>query len=323
MSPKLQIKKSKGAVDISFIIPVYNEEENLPNVLSAIRQFVTNLTYEIIIVDNGSTDSTVSIAQEFGAKVLYNSSSTIAGLRNLGAQSAQGRVLVFIDGDVIITQGWAENISEVLSIIEQDKRVITGSRYGVRTKPSWIEKHWFLPMTQEKANYINGGNLIIDSDVFHEIGGFNDTLITGEDYEFCMRAKQKGIVIINNPKLHVIHEGYPKTLKQFIRREKWHGIQDVYNINSFLKSKPAILSMFYWLSGMAGIILFLYYKSLIYLMSAIFINTAICFLTTLFKRRQYPLSIFSYFLLYHVYFFARGLSLIERLFKIIPYLQIK
>lgn len=314
MSPKLQIKKSKGAVDISFIIPVYNEEENLPNVLSAIRQFVTDLICEIIVVDNGSTDSTVSIAQEFEAKVLYNSLSTIAGLRNLGANFAIGKILVFIDGDVIITTEWATNIPDTISLITQNNRIITGSRYGIRENPSWIEKHWFLPMTQEKANYINGGNLIIDSDVFHEISGFNDTLVTGEDYEFCMRAKQKGIVIINNPKLHVIHEGYPKTLKQFIRREKWHGIQDFNDIYTFLKSKPAMLALLYWLSGILGIGLTIYYQSFIYLAIAIFVNFTICMVSTLKKRKQFSLSIFHYFLLYHVYFFARGLSLIKRLF---------
>jgi len=305
----------KQTTTISFIIPTYNEELFLPKVLSSIKQLVSNIVYEIIVVDNGSTDATTRIAQECGAKVIVDSSKTIAGLRNLGARYAVGKVLVFLDGDVIITHEWVENIFKVVTSIEHNNQIITGSRYGIVTNPGWIEKHWFLPMTHEKARYINGGHLIVDRDVFNEIGGFTDSLITGEDWEFCMRAKQKGMVIFNNPDLRVIHEGYPKNLRQFIRREKWLGIQDFYNISTFLKSRPAIFASLYWFSGILGIFLFLYYKSVIYIIIAFIINSIFCIFATLNKKTQFPLNVIYYFLLYHVYFFARGLSLIDSLLQ--------
>lgn len=170
-------------------------------------------------------------------------------------------------------------------------------------------------MNQEKANYMNSGHLIIDKDVFHEISGFNDALITGEDWEFCTRAKGKGIQIVNKPDLHVIHEGYPKTLREFIHREKWHGIQDFHNFYSFLKSLPAIAALLYWASGIFGIALSIYYKSAIYIAIAIIANSSLCILSTQNKRKRFPLNIIFYFLLYHVYLFARGLALIDRLLE--------
>lgn len=309
----------KKNINISFIIPAYNEEKHLPKVFATINQLINDLVYEIIVVDNGSTDSTVKIAQEFGAKVLTDPSGTIASLRNLGADCAIGEVLVFLDADVFITPKWAKEIVSLTSKLEENNRIVTGSRCGISANPSWIEKYWFLPMTLEESNYMNSGHLIIDREIFNEIGGFNDTLITGEDYEFCMRAKQKGIVIINNPKLHVIHEGYPKTLKQFIRREKWHGIQDASNMRSFLKSKPAILAILYWLSGIFGIVLSTYYGIVSYVLIGVIINAAICIFATINKQKQFPLNKGAYFLLYNVYFFARGLSFIELLFKKISY----
>lgn len=302
-------------VTISFIIPAYNEEKLLPKVLSSINLLVTSVSYEIIVVDNGSTDATPIIAKECGAKVIIDVSKTISGLRNLGASYAVGKVFIFIDSDVVITPVWAENISKVLLSIEQNKEIITGSRYGISKNPSWIEKYWFLPMTKEKSKYINGGHLIIHRYAFYKTGGFNDNLITGEDWEFCMRAKQMGITIVNNPDLHVIHERYPKTIRQFIRKEKWHGIQDFYDISTFLKSKPAIFALLYWLSGLCGIGFSLYYKSFIYIIMTIIINSIFCILATFYKRKQFPLNVGYYFLLYNVYFYARGLVLLERLFQ--------
>lgn len=299
--------------ELSFIIPAYNEEKLLPKVLSAIKRHVVSLVYQIVVVDNGSTDATTQIASDFGATVLVDSSKTIAGLRNLGARYASARTLVFLDADVIITKQWAENIFDVIESIQKNSRIITGSRYGISTNPSWIERHWFLPMTREKGKYINGGHLIIDTHLFHEVGGFSDSLRTGEDWEFCVRAKQNGIMIINNPNLLVIHEGYPKTISQFIDREKWLGIQDFCDISSFCKSRPAIFGLSYCLSGIIGAALFLYHRSVAYIAIAIIINSTLCLTATLSRKKQFRLNVPVYFFLYNVYFFARGFALIHRL----------
>ena len=315
-------KSNKGTekkFTISFIIPTYNEEKFLPKVLTAIKKLVINLRYEIIVVDNGSTDATPRIAESYCAKVIIDASKTIAGLRNLGAQNASGNILVFLDGDVILTKEWTKNIFDVIKQLEIDNKIITGSRCGISLNPSWIEKHWFLPMTFEKSNYINSGHLIINKNVFKELGGFNEQFKTGEDWEFCIRAKNRGVFkIINNPNLYVIHEGYPKTIREFIRREIWHGIQDVNNIYSFIHSKPSIFSLLYLSIGICGIVFFINHKSINFLLTAVILNSTLCFIASLQKRKKFPLNLFYYFLIFHLYFFARGLSLFYKILNIFP-----
>lgn len=298
---------------ISFIIPAYNEEGLLPVVLSAVRNNVHKIPYEMLVIDNGSTDKTVSVARNHGARILEDPNKTIAGLRNLGVKHSTGSILIFLDADVIITEAWGQNISQTILEITENRRVITGSRYGVRNNPSWIERCWFKPMTQEHANYINGGHLIVERHIFDEVRGFNDSLVTGEDWDFCMRAKKKGIRIVNNSDLYVVHEGYPKTLRQFIRREKWHGTQDFRSFNSFRSSKPAILATLYWCIGLFCLALSIYSKSMIYIFVGVALMSGICLVSTFKKRTQYELDLLSYFALFHVYFFARGLTLFEKL----------
>jgi glycosyltransferase involved in cell wall biosynthesis len=278
-----------------------------------IEEAARGFAHEIIIVDNGSVDSTLNIAKGFGAKVLQDSTKTIAGLRNMGAAEAIGKVFVFLDADVMLTPAWAEEFDRVHKVLIAGSRVVTGSRCGISTNPSWIEKHWFLAMTQEIATYINSGHLIIQASAFKEIGGFNDNLITGEDWEFSMRAKQKNFSVLNNPKLEVIHEGYPKSLRSFILRESWHGIQDFQSVKSFFGSKVAMAAMFYWIFLLAGLALTLYLKSIIWIIVAVAINAMICLVATSRKRMRYKLNILPYFLLFNVYFFSRGLSALRRL----------
>jgi len=301
--------------EVSFIIPTYNEEVHLPKVLRSIRDHAVDLNFETIVVDNGSTDSTVEIAGQYGVKILKDSSETIAGLRNLGAGHSLGRVLVFLDGDVLITAEWAAEFGKVLSTLDSNKKLITGSRCGISSDSNWIEKCWYLPMIHEPASYMNSGHLIIRRDLFFELGGFNENLITGEDWELSKRAQKKGITILNNPHLRVIHEGYPKTLREFVRRERWHGLQDFRDIKSFITSKVALITVLYWIIGIAGIALSIYFRSIFYIIMGLIINSILCIVATLRKQRQFPLNIFVYFLLYHVYFFSRGLSVGNRLFR--------
>lgn len=303
------------SANITFIIPTYNEEDFLPQSLKAIELFAVDLSYEVIVVDNGSTDATLDIAQRFGATVYQDSTKTVGGLRNLGAAYADGEVLVFLDADVVITRVWAQEFNDLCIRIEGDNRLITGSRCNIGRNSSWIEKNWFLPMTQQKSGYINSGHMIVARCVFQEIGGFDDTLVTGEDWEFCMRAKQNSCSVVNNPKLLVVHEGYPKDLRSFVNREAWHGVQDFYNLQSLLRSKVALVAILYWITGILGIALAIYYMSLGWFFIALGFNALICLCATFNKRRQYRLNILPYFLLFHVYFYSRGLSVIRRLTK--------
>jgi len=300
---------------ISFVIPAYNEQEIIEKSLLSIKHLMKEIPYEVIVIDNGSTDETVNIVRQFDAKLLIDSSKTIAGLRNLGASHAKGQILVFLDADVMITEQWVENIFKTLERINNvDGAIITGSRCGISNTPGWIEKYWFLPMCYDKkVNYVNSGHLIVEKTYFDKLGGFNTSMITGEDYEICLRAKEKGAIIENNPELHVIHEGYPKTVPNFIKREIWHGTQDVRSFPDFISSKVAIAGFIYLAMLLFGIAVGMLTKSFISVLFCCTINLAIALTATLNKRRKYPLNVWAYFLIYNIYFFSRGLSLVKRI----------
>jgi len=109
-------------MSISVIVPAYNEERYLGKTLKCIqkaKEFLLKkdaVTTEIIVVDNGSTDSTSDIAFSFGARVVTETKHNIARVRNAGASLAKGNVLVFIDADTIVPDELLWRINEVMAI---------------------------------------------------------------------------------------------------------------------------------------------------------------------------------------------------------------
>jgi len=231
--------------DIAFIIPTLNEEAHIGGVLDAVREHAGKcFRYEMIVVDNGSSDRTVEIALNKGAICFQAPKCTISSLRNLGASRTAANVLVFLDADVYLSYGWGERIGEVISRLHCDPDVITGSLYGISEENNWIERIWFAPRTtRTQINYINGGHLIIHRSLFSRVKGFAPELETGEDYEFCIRAKKMGARIENDPSLRVVHAGYPKSIRRFFARERWHGRGDYRSFKTLSLSKPALISL--------------------------------------------------------------------------------
>src|SRR5690348_6577420 len=88
---------------ISFIVPAHNEEAWVGRCVSAIRSGLETVTkpYEIIVVDDGSTDATASIARQHGAQVVRVEHRQIAATRNAGARQAHGDILFFVDADTL------------------------------------------------------------------------------------------------------------------------------------------------------------------------------------------------------------------------------
>jgi glycosyltransferase involved in cell wall biosynthesis len=91
---------------ISFIIPAFNEAKLLPETLAGIRRAadvltVRNVAWEIVVCDNNSTDDTARIAEQHGARVVFEKVNQISRARNTGASIAAGDWFVFIDADSV------------------------------------------------------------------------------------------------------------------------------------------------------------------------------------------------------------------------------
>lgn len=302
-------------MDLSIIIPAYNEDVFIEKCCYAVRNEMqkANLSYEIIVVDNGSTDSTALLVSKFeSVKVFSIERGSVSSARNFGYQNSSGKILAFIDADVVITTCWVEQIIKQFQVLSSC-RAVTGCQYSVRDDPSWIERNWFSCL---KSGHVNGGNLIVSRSAFEILGGFNEILKTGEDVEFCSRAMATdGIFYEKNDGFVAIHLGYPRDLPCFLKREVWHGEGDFASLNYFLNSKVAIVSVFYFFSQLAVIIFFalgLFYYSLVVFILLLFLNSLI----SIYRFREAGLNGFlSKSLLNYFYFSARSWSLVQALRK--------
>jgi glycosyltransferase involved in cell wall biosynthesis len=138
--------------DVSIVIPAYNEEGYLENLLTSIQRKLplSGLDYEVIVVDNGSTDSTSEIANRLSASTISITRRTISEARNIGAKKASSPVLAFLDADVRLTDLWVIELQTQYDTISETP-ILTGSRYIVREVPTWIESNWFTPLSQKKC----------------------------------------------------------------------------------------------------------------------------------------------------------------------------
>jgi len=300
-------------MDISIIIPAYNEEKHLEHTLKSIsRFFPQQYTHEIIVVDNHSTDNTPGIAKQFNTTVLEQQGGTIGALRNSGFAQASGNIIIFLDADVSLTRQWMDNFPNTYNTLLKEPLLVTGSTYGISENASWIESSWFAPLITKPLGHINSGHLIVTRELFNKINGFDETLATGEDYDFSMRAKAVGARIQDNQILFVRHAGYPSTIKGFFLREAWHGMGDFQSFQNFISSYVAILALvqvFLTLSLLVNVFITHNYTVAGYSLLAIFV---ICLSLALYKFRNAPPKILLIdIFLYYLYFIARAYSLIR------------
>lgn len=299
-------------MDFSFIIPAYNETDNIESTISAIRKHTPeNYQYEIIVVDHGSTDNTAELAKTCGATVLSHPEGTIANLRNHGVKHCSGKLLIFLDADIRLTQGWANNIVPVATALIAGERVLTGSWCSISDNPNRLEKYWFKPLQRGDNSHINSGHLIIARLLFDELNGFDEKLETGEDYDISMRAKAANIKLIDNVKLKVIHDGYPENILAFAKREYWHGRGDVASFATILQSRVALVALLFITLHIVLFALILsgnVSASLIVLAAIAGIVVAIAGIK---YRGESILTILINSSIYYVYFWARGLSILS------------
>ncbi len=305
-------------IALSFIIPTYNEEKLLPVALTSITKFVPEeLSYQIIIADNGSRDNTIIVARSFGAQVLVDEDATVGGLRNRAVKLAEGRVLVFLDADVSLTQSWGENITSAFSSLTVNPWQVTGSKCGLPEKPGWIEHYWFKPLLSNKVKYINSGHLITSIDLFNKIEGFDERLESGEDYAFGKSAITLQAEIVNNPSLVVVHEGYPKTLPQFIRREIWHGMGEGKSLRTIKTSNVAIASILFAGLHILTALGFLCFSGGAFGLIGVTLIVVICVFFALIKHKVKTIqSVMIVSSLYYIY-------LMSRFVACLPYISTK
>jgi glycosyltransferase involved in cell wall biosynthesis len=177
---------------ISFIVPAHNEEFELSSTLAAIHAAASNASgpYEIIVVDDASTDATPEIGLGAGAKVIPINRRQIAAARNAGARAAQGEYLFFIDADTRI------NDAHVTGAIAAMQAGYAGG--SARVNMDGLVPIWGRILLRGFSSVYFGLNLGAGAFLFttrrnfETIGGFDEQYFAGEEVYFSLELKKLG-----------------------------------------------------------------------------------------------------------------------------------
>lgn len=212
-------------MQFSVIIPAKNERENIGRCLDSILQVDWDPSeFEVIVVDNGSSDDTPRLAEQKGARVYVQPDLTISGLRNFGACRASGALLAFMDADCTVERSW---LSEAARYLPREDIVCFGSPPQVPPDATWVQRAWYQVRRKKEAlgetAWLESMNMFVRRDTFVRCHGFDETLVTCEDYDISLRLKAFGKVFADAAVV-AYHYGEASTLSHFFRKERWRGI---------------------------------------------------------------------------------------------------
>ena len=204
---------------VSIIIPTLNRCDQLNRtLLSLINLKTPSNLFEIIIVDNGSTDSTAFIVKKYqdensniDIRYFYDSNPGLLTGRHLGAKESKFDILTFIDDDVHVSSTWLDTIIEVMEN-KKDIVFLTGPNLPLYESypPVWLSYFWSEKYNLKKMGWLSlldlGNNVIeispdnvwgLRKNKFEELGGFNPDCITNQYKQFQGNSEsvltQKGI----------------------------------------------------------------------------------------------------------------------------------
>lgn len=195
---------------VSVIIPVYNDPEGIRDCLTALsEQSYPDDRYEVIVVDNGSTDNTRSVISEFS--VALRIEDEIQGsyaARNTGIAHAHGDVFGFVDADCTPEPNWIEAAMSMLT--EQDVDLVSGRvRFEFSEDPSPAErfdaKVNMRNDKHESEGFAKTANVFVRRSVVDEIGDFPSHLQSGGDVYWTQLATKRGFTLAYSPDAVVNH----------------------------------------------------------------------------------------------------------------------
>ncbi len=214
-------------IKISVIIPAYNADKTIAQNLEAIlRQKGLKEKPEVIVVDDGSTDSTESIVKSYPEVIIVKQNNAgPATARNTGAKLAKGGILVFTDSDTVPHENW---LKELTAPFDNEKIYATTGTYSIENPQSPLA---VLIQSEIEAKHKKYGefvafagsyNFAIRKNIFIKIGKFNTRYIMAEDLEFCYRMASLNYNIKYVPKAIVGHY-HPESIFKYLKKQYEHG----------------------------------------------------------------------------------------------------
>jgi glycosyltransferase involved in cell wall biosynthesis len=196
---------------ISLIIPAYNEEKYIGECLDYVIKHAGSKFYEIIVIDNASTDKTRAVAEKRNdaksgsaghtpIRVVTEGRKGLTQARQRGFLEAKGDVLAYVDADTQMPEGWYETVEREFS---KNKNLVCLSGPYIyhdihAAKKVLVRLYWLIlgvPMYNIVGYMVVGGNFAIRKDIVEKMGGFDTSIaFYGEDTNIARRASAHGKV---------------------------------------------------------------------------------------------------------------------------------
>ncbi len=187
---------------VTVVVPAYNEAEFIvPTLKSLINQ--TYQEFELIVVDNNSTDSTAEVAAEYGARVVVQKIKGVAAARQAGFFEAKGEIIVSTDADSVIPENWLE---QIIKRYDQNENLVGFGGLSLLYSGAVSARaagRYLFPLFWQVDKILSGGwnmagfNMSVRKNAFLKIGGFNADLKMGEDIDLSQNLRKVGTVEID------------------------------------------------------------------------------------------------------------------------------
>lgn len=216
---------------ISIIMTAYNEEELLPKALKSVfSQDFPKDDYEVVVVDNNSTDKSAEIARSFGARVISETTQGYVFALSRGTKEAKGEIIAVTDSDTLVATNWLSEIAK--SFAGKNVVAVTGMadmrNLGFITKIiSYLVFYLFVKFNFLIGKpHLSGFNFALKKDVLEKAGGINTDYKMSPDVEIGLRIKAYGKVVFNTKMLaHTSNrrwkDGYVSTAVMYLKGYLW------------------------------------------------------------------------------------------------------
>jgi GT2 family glycosyltransferase/glycosyltransferase involved in cell wall biosynthesis/radical SAM superfamily enzyme YgiQ (UPF0313 family)/MoaA/NifB/PqqE/SkfB family radical SAM enzyme/cytochrome c-type biogenesis protein CcmH/NrfG len=235
---------------VSIVIPVFNGIEFTKECLQALIENTPGELYEVIIVNNGSTDGTGEFLRclEGDIKIIANEINLgFSKACNQGAAVAQGELILFLNNDTVSSPGWLEALiekareDETVGVLGskllypdgsiQHAGVVVGTRDNeLSPYHIYICKPADDPAVNKCREFqmVTGACLLVRTEIFRRLGGFDEEYVNGhEDLDLCLRVRQAGFKVIYCPESVLTH--YESRTKRLIGLDNFHYQRGVDN----------------------------------------------------------------------------------------------
>lgn len=224
--PKSIAKKKTGHSSISVVLPVFNMAESVGKTIELILSQSVSPD-EVIVVDDGSTDSSADVIRAYPVRYIYQKNAGPAAARNAGWKAARGAIVAFTDADCLPDKEWLKFLTAPFL----QKRVgAVGGAYRTANVDKLLPRligydlDFRYSLIGKFTNAHGSYNLAVRRNVLHKVGGFNESypVPTAEDWDLCLKIVSAGYQIRFNRRA-IVAGFHREDLRRYFKDQYRHG----------------------------------------------------------------------------------------------------